>query len=112
MDERRERLYIATGGICEICHQPLGTDYERHHSQHDTDGNNENFPLYTKSMIGFKALHKRCHEKNPGFGRIPQAHVELWEMFLSAFKGLIKAGAEIPLHLVFEELLMMKKGGK
>jgi hypothetical protein len=107
--ERRNVLYILTGGVCDICHKPLGTDYQRHHSQHDTVGNNDKYPLYTQSLIGFKAEHRNCHEKNPSFGAITDEQAARWEAFLRAWVNVVKGGAPIPFHLVVKELTILKK---
>lgn len=109
---RRERLYILSGGICSVCKKPLGTDYQRHHSEHDTKGNNQNYPLYTQSLIGFKALHGKCHENNPSEGKIPEIQVQYWENFLQSWVAVIKSGAVIPFGLVMEEMKILVKENK
>ena len=86
--------------------------FERHHSEHDTNGNNLNRPLYTQSLISAKPLHPWCHAENPSYGAVSQEVADKWEEFLKCWVWLVKNGAETPYGLVCEELRQLAKENK
>lgn len=109
-NERREILYLRSGGLCALCKKPLVSDYQVHHGgAHDTNGNNINYPLYTQSLLCKKPMHDHCHDDNPGFGHIPDTHIKAWETILLNFKCLVKFGADIPMDLLTQELILIQK---
>ena len=111
MDERRELIFILYGGICQFCGKPLGAYWHKHHGgKHDTDGNNQNYPLYTQSLMNLYPGHEHCHLNNPGFGKVSDSVADAWEVLLAAFKHLVKSGEKIKLSLLMKELELLMRG--
>lgn len=53
---QKRHLYIASGGVCEVCGGELGNDWEAHHKKRYADGG------ITSIQNGI-ALCKDCHKK-------------------------------------------------
>ena len=115
MTNRRKDYIRTVQQICAVCKRPIykTENSEIHHSLHDTNGNNKNFPHYCQSVIAGILLHEHCHKNAPGTGHVPDEVAAAFEAFLQSFVGLLKtasaADVRVPVVALFKELEFIRE---
>lgn len=108
---RRAEYLALTSWVCPICKMPIWSQdpAQNHHAgEHDTEGANDRNPLFTQSLLNLVRCHAKCHEKNPGFGRVPAWVADGWENIFQVFKALVRGGADIDMVRFVKELEFIK----
>ena len=110
--KRRDALFMVYFNSCAYCKEPFSNQdiREAHHGGvHNTVGNRKNYPLFIESLINLFPMHRKCHEKHPGFGSMNEIEVEKYELLFQAFCDLVYSGASINLKLVMKEFELLRQ---
>lgn len=92
---------------CAFCRWSFhnGDVVDNHHAGvHNTEGNRQKYPRLIDSVINLMPMHRECHQKNPGFGRMSDEDAMKIEHFLSHWEAMRKDYLPETLKLILEEM--------